>query len=794
MDSKRSFKKIDIEPFFIGAGNATFSADGSIMATAVLEDTIIMNRQTNQILHSIQGDSTEVTVLQLSPNARFLAIVSQSQQLRIFSLETGSIIKAVRLSSASYIAAADTTSSLFAFGLTDGSVIVWDIEGSFITHNLKGHGGTISSLSFFGELNSKRWKLASGDIMGMVKIWDLVKRKCILTKKEHTAAVRGLNFNADGSRFVSSARDSLAMVYNTNGWKEITAVPVEMSVEAAGFVVINNREYLYTAGEGCMMKVWDLEEEMLAFETIKPLKTTEELLMAQIVQLSEDSSKVIAVLSDQTIEDLDLSSLDVTNRIISVSRRMAGNHGTIADMRYVGPNFDHMALATNSPSLRMVDFENKPFDMDLYAGHTDLLNMLDVTIDGRWLATASKDNTARLWKYNDESDKFDCYAVFEGHAASVTAVGLPRTLIDRFPRFIITASEDLTIKKWVVPKPDGNKSVKVVKVSDYTRRAHDKVIHAIDISPNNDFLATASHDKTAKIWDLQTGETVGVLRGHKRPVYDIRFCNYDRLVVTCSGDQTAKVWSLENFTCQRTFEGHANAVQRVSFISKNQLIIGAGADGLIKIWEVSSGECIQTLDNHDNRIWALCVKDDGAEFVSADADGAITVWKDNTEEAQIEADSDKKLRIEKEQALQNYISEGSWVEAFELALKLDHPMRLYNVVKSSIAANQDSKSVIGSFALEEVIAKLDEDKIKLIFKRIRDWNTNSRLFNVAQKLIRVILTKFEIEKLSQIPGIMNYIDAIVPYSERHYSRYDKLVEDSYVLDYVAKKMDELVGQ
>ncbi|GMF03577.1 unnamed protein product [Ambrosiozyma monospora] len=189
---------------------------------------------------------------------------------------------------------------------------------------------------------------------------------------------------------------------------------------------------------------------------------------------------------------------------------MAGNHGTIADMRYVGPNFDKLALATNSPALRVVDLVNSPLDMDIYEGHTDLLNTIDSTTDGLWIATGAKDNTARLWRYNEETSKFDCYAIFEGHASSVTAVGLPRTPVQNYPKFIITASEDLTIKKWTVPKPSksgDDTEVKIVKSSDYTRRAHDKMIHAIDISPNDDFLATASHDKLAKIWDLQ-GDTL----------------------------------------------------------------------------------------------------------------------------------------------------------------------------------------------------------------------------------------------------------------------------------------------
>ncbi|ODV85506.1 hypothetical protein CANARDRAFT_7617 [[Candida] arabinofermentans NRRL YB-2248] len=797
LGSKRSYRKVDIEPFYVGAANASLSGDGSLLATAVLEDIVVISRDTDKVIHRIEGDGEVITTLQISPDGKYLAFVSQSQQLKVFNLETSKIIKTFKLSAASYISAVDITSSLFSFGLTDGSVIVWDIEGSFVTHNLKGHGSTLSALSFFGELNSKNWKLASGDIMGVVKVWDLVKRKCINTMNEHSSAVRGVGFNTSGELFASGGRDSIVSLWNTKTWKEIKTIPVQHSVESTGFIELEGTEYLYSAGEGGIMRVWDTTNETLVATTKKQLESTEELSVMEVIKLPEVEDSIVMVLSDQTIVDIDISiDLEETNNIIPTIRTMAGNHGTIADIRYVGRNMDKLALATNSPSLRIVDLDNRPLDMDLCEGHTDLLNMLDCTVDGLWIATAAKDNTARLWKYNEETDKFQCYAVFEGHISSVTAVGLPRTPLSNsssYPKFIITASEDLTIKKWTVPKPDGSDEVKVVKTSDYTRRAHDKMIHSIDISPNDDFLATASHDKLAKVWDLQGGETVGVLKGHKRPIYDISFCVYDRLIVTGSGDQTAKVWSLEDFTCVKTFQGQANAIQRVSFLSKNKFIVGAGADGLIKIWELSSGDCVQTLDNHDNRIWALCVKNDGEEFISADADGAITLWKDNTEESQAAEEQTRKVKVEQEQALQNYINKGDWFNAFLLALTLNHPMRLYNVMKASIAANEDEGSILGSRKLEQSIGTLDDEKILLLFKRIRDWNTNARLFEIAQKLIKVILINCDIEKLYQISGVMNLIDSIIPYSERHYSRIDDLIEQSFILDYAVKKMDELVN-
>lgn len=48
-----------------------------------------------------------------------------------------------------------------------------------------------------------------------------------------------------------------------------------------------------------------------------------------------------------------------------------------------------------------------------------------------------------------------------------------------------------------------------------------------------------------------------------------------------------------------------------------------------------------------------------------------------------------------------------------------------------------------------------------------------------------------IAKLSEIPGMVKIVDAIIPYTQRHFTRVDNLVEQSYILDYALVEMDKL---
>lgn len=795
---KTTYAHTDIEPIYVGGTSASISTSNGelLLATPLNEDVIITNLDTNEIIYKIPGDGEVITNLTITPDGSYLAMISQSQLLRIFDLNKGSVIKNFKLPSPVYISSVDFTSSLFAFGGSDGVITVWDIENGYVTHSLKGHGTTICSLTFHGELNSQDWRLASGDTMGTVKIWDLVKRRCIHTLKDHNTAVRGVGFDQDGDLFISGGRDNVVIIYNTKNFKTINTFPINEQIEAAGFVsLIDDRQYFYTGGLENVLKIWDIKSGEMIGRSPIPLKTNEELLIIDVIKLYNNN--LYLVISDQTLIELDLQELTPghghghgqDDEIVEfpIVKRIAGNQGIIADIKYVGPEFNLLAMATNSPALRIVDIE-KPLELRVYEGHTDILNAVDVSTDGKWIATASKDNEARLWRWNGELQDFEPFARFQGHAGAITAISLSKSQNE--PKFLITGSSDLTIKKWKIPNTPNS----IVKTSEYTRRAHDKDINSIDVSPNDEYFATASYDKLGKVWQIDSGETIGVLKGHKRGLWDINFYKFDKLIVTGSGDKTIKVWSLLDFSCKKTLEGHTNSVQRVKFFNREHpQLLSCGADGLIKLWDYKQGEIIKSLDNHDQRIWAMDLKNDGEYFTTADADGKLSFWTDNTEEEVKFKELQAKEKIEQEQSLSNYIKNKDWSNAFLLALTLDHSMRLYNVIKSSIETNDDKDSIIGSFSLENTISLLDDGQLVKLFKKIRDWNVNFKFFEISQKLLNVVLNNFAVDKLTEVPGLMKIMESIIPYNERHYNRIEEMVEQTYVLDYTVEQMNKLIA-
>lgn len=520
----------------------------------------------------------------------------------------------------------------------------------------------------------------------------------------------------------------------------------------------------------------------------------------------------MSVHNDQTLllHSLEEAKGEAGSLVLPVVRQLSGHHDEIIDLQYVGPNEDVLALATNSEDVRLVAADNSFGDVAVLSGHEEIVICLDRDSSGYWLASGAKDNDARLWYVDPSKKEFNCYAKFTGHAESVGAVALPRSHNSNSttpPKFLLTGSQDRTIKLWDIPTSKDGKS-KAPKAL-WTRRAHDKDINAIDVSHDDSLFASASQDKTVRIWSLQTGEGIGLLKGHKRGVWSVRFApstvsgsvvggeegaKGGRLVVTGSGDKTIKLWSLTDYSCLKTFEGHTNSVLKTLWLSAGLQVASSAGDGLVKVWDVRKGECVTTLDNHEDRVWALTLHRNDSTLVSGAGDSVITFWQDTTEETKLAQEAEEEALIEQEQALQNYIQTHDYRSAIALALTLDHPGRLLSIFQSVIATSPpQAGSLSGLIAVDEALEELSDAQIYRLLERIRDWNTNAKTATVAQRILHVIVKKYNMKRMVGLEtskegkkgrgGVKGLVAAIEAYTERHYRRMEDLVEESFLVDY-----------
>ncbi|KAL9614782.1 MAG: hypothetical protein Q9167_000773 [Letrouitia subvulpina] len=774
--------------------------------------------------------------------------------------------------------AVDDTATLFATGSTDGAIKVWDINGGYVTHTFRGQNGVISALVFFvtGEpesdvqgsfIDKKRQKksrkniengsvdrdalkihLASGSEDGKIRIWNLAKSRSVAALDSHVSVVRALEFSSSRNILLSGSRDKTVILWDTLTWKADKVIPVFESIESVGFI---GHTLIYTGGETGRIRLW---------QTSNGREVTEEQQFGSegdgVVQILQNPflECLLCVRADQSLTFYSTSSLsgpipsESTIKPLSIFRRISGTHDEIIDLAYATTQRSLLALATNSEDIRLVLLEPQGSesssppaassyfgsDVALLKGHGDIIICLDVDWSGCWLATGAKDNTARLWRIDHTNGLYEQYAIYTGHAESIGAISLPAQPpplgsgahsdpLSNPPAFMITGSQDKTIKRWSVPKLENSTSGKDRSRALYTRKAHDKDINAISINSSSTLFASASQDRLVKIWSTEEGEAQGVLRGHRRGVWSVRFAQNDMpnisgtsgpasarqgLVLTGSGDRTVKIWSLSDYSCIRTLEGHTNSVLKVLWLpppvpsdstatrSKYPVqIASAGGDGLIKIWDANTGETACTLDNHSDRIWALTVNPENRMLVSGGGDSIVTFWKDTTSSTLAATAAASTARVEQEQQLQNYIHRNNYREAITLALSLNHPGRLLSLFQT-VANHEPAEdgSLSGLKAVDEVIASLADEQLLELLKRVRDWNTNARTAAIAQRILNVVIRSYPSARLAAMKGKgwKEMVDALRAYTERHYQRVEELIDESYLVEYTLGEMEEIL--
>ncbi|KAG5438598.1 hypothetical protein PCANB_002704 [Pneumocystis canis] len=774
-----------IEPVYTG-GSVSLSSDGYTFASLLGEDVKITNIDTGKKICLINGDSEIITSLALVVEGTRLITASRSLMLRHYQIPSGNLIYSVRAHDAPIIVMeSDITSTLIATGGAEGSVKVWDIKGGYITHQFKGHGGVVSAIKFSKEIRERKnkWLLATAADDCKIKVWDLVKNCCLSTFDGHISVIRGLDFSDDESILVSGSRDMILNLWDLNTFKLKKSISLYEMIESVQFLrrglLLENKQLIMTGGSKNTIRFWDYASGLEISQTC--ITKSEDVTICEIIYNSERNI-LLSILSDHSLIIHSFSSLQLHE-----IRKISGYYDEIIDCVYLGNDDSHIAIASNSRVINVVNCLT--LDSSFLEGHKDIVICLAVSKNGQWLVSGSKDNEAKLWKFDTKFNNFINVATFTGHMDSVSSVALSSMKKVTMPNFLLTGSQDQTIKLWNILdlKEDCVKSV-------YTRKAHDKDINALDISYDDKIFISASQDKTCKVWSLRDGGILGVLKGHKRGIWSVKLSDYEKMAVTGSSDKSIKLWNLSDYSClkPKTFEGHTNSVLKVLFISSGQQIISSGSDGLIKLWTIKTGECVTTLDNHTDRVWSLCTSSSENIIVSGGADSVINFWKDITEEEKKRIEDEKSFLVENEQQLFNYIQHQDWKNAVMLAISLNHPYKLLMLFKEILSKKSldfTDKSVTGFKAVDEILESLTSEQLSIVINRLRDWNTNFRTSYIAQRILNVLLRAYNVSCFMRISNIKKLLDAIIPYSERHYKRISGLIEASFLIDYTLKEMD-----
>jgi WD40 repeat protein len=242
-------------------------------------------------------------------------------------------------------------------------------------------------------------------------------------------------------------------------------------------------------------------------------------------------------------------------------------------------------------------------------GHDATVIGVGMSADGKLVASASLDNTVRVWDASTGRERH----VLRGHAHKVHAVAFSRSAAELF-----TAGGQQghgQVKAWDLST--GSLKADILEVS-YTATS-------LAISPDEHFLAIgcAGPNSTGgvKLWDLVAGREVRAYPPTNCEIGSVAFSPDGKRLVGGGADGTVRTWPLDNDSPGPVLSGHSGSVTSICFTPDGSTLVTSSLDRTVRLWDMNRFCARAVLMPHPVGIACAAVSPDGRLLVTGANDG-----------------------------------------------------------------------------------------------------------------------------------------------------------------------------
>ncbi|OJJ31661.1 hypothetical protein ASPWEDRAFT_95752, partial [Aspergillus wentii DTO 134E9] len=229
----------------------------------------------------------------------------------------------------------------------------------------------------------------------------------------------------------------------------------------------------------------------------------------------------------------------------------------------------------NLPSwLSPTDSINADWDPALLSiqAHRRHISSTAFSPDGKWIASASYDQTVKVWNANTGT----LYRTLEGPDFLMGEV----LAFSPDNKLLVSDGSKGNVHLWDVTVPN----------SERTYESHSDHVFHLASSANCELVASASKDKTVRLWDPVTKRTRHVLRADDmKAVWIVEFSPDGKSLATGSEDSTVRLWDTATGNLIRTFDGHSRGLWALAFSDDGSRLVSGSIDSTVVVWNVATG-------------------------------------------------------------------------------------------------------------------------------------------------------------------------------------------------------------